>query len=194
MAFFILSENSASQGGTGGEARTAKANADGQQYSAGLGFGYNYNYDAFNINPYFRLDYYHGNIDDYTETGALGLNLAVDEQNFDSLQTLLGIQLAYAFSHSYGVFIPQFNTGWHHEILNNSRDITAEFATTDAQGLDNNILTALTDNPDRDYATLGFGFSNVFQGGVQVFFNYQALLGYRNVSSNGFTGGVRYEI
>lgn len=176
-----------------GADRVAKANTDGEQYSAGLGFGYNYNYNAFNINPYFRLDYYHGNIDNYTETGASGLNLAVDEQNFDSLQTLLGVQLAYAFSHSYGVFIPQFNVGWHHEILNNSRTISAQFATPDAQDLNNNILTALTDGPDRDYATLGFGFSNVFQGGIQIFFNYQALLGYRNVNSNGFTGGVRFE-
>jgi len=187
----IESNNSSSEGGSD---RVAKADTDGEQYSAGLGFGYNYNYDAFNINPYFRLDYYHGTIDSYTETGALGLNLAVDEQNFDSLQTLLGVQLAYAFSHSYGVFIPQFNVGWHHEILNDSRAINARYVAADADlGSANPTLTALTDNPDRDYATLGFGFSNVFQEGVQVFFNYQALLGYRNVNSNGFTGGVRFE-
>ncbi|NOR81493.1 MAG: autotransporter domain-containing protein [Methyloprofundus sp.] len=187
----LESDDSTSKGGSN---RVAKADADGEQYSAGLGFGYNYNYNAFNINPYFRLDYYHGTIDSYTETGAYGLNLAVDEQNFDSLQTLLGVQLAYAFSHSYGVFIPQFNVGWHHEILNDSRAINARYVAADEDlGSDNPTLTALTDNPDRDFATLGFGFSNVFQGGVQVFFNYQALLGYRNVSSNGFTGGVRFE-
>ncbi len=182
----VLSENSASQGGS---SRTASANANGQQYAAGLGFGYNYNYEGFNVNPYFRLDYYHGNIDEYSESGARGLNLTVDEQNFESLQTLLGMQFAYAYSHSYGVFIPQFNAGWHHEILNNSRVINARY-TADPNGIN---LTALTDNPDRDFATVGFGFSNVFQGGVQIFFNYQALLGYRNVTSNGFSGGVRYE-
>ncbi len=172
--------------------RVATADADGEQYAAGFGFGYNYNLKAFNINPYFRLDYYHGKIDDYTESGAEGLNLSVDEQNFESLQTLLGVQLAYAFSHSYGVFIPQFNVGWYHEILNNSRAINARYTAADILS-SNPTLTALTDNPDRDYATVGFGFSNVFQGGVQVFFNYQALLGYRNINSNGFTGGVRYE-
>ena len=167
----LESDDSTSKGGSN---RVAKADADGEQYSAGLGFGYNYNYDAFNINPYFRLDYYHGTIDSYTETGALGLNLAVDEQNFDSLQTLLGVQLAYAFSHSYGVFIPQFNVGWHHEILNDSRAINARYIAADDLS-SNPTLTARTDTPDRDYATLGFGFSSVFQGGVQVFFNYQAL-------------------
>lgn len=182
----ILSNNPAS---TGGANRVAKSNADGEQYSLGLGFGYNYHYEAFNINPYARLDYYHGNIDSYTETGAFGLNLAIDEQNFDSLQSLLGLQLAYVFSHSIGTFIPQFNVGWHHEFLNKSRAINARY-TADFNDI---LLTALTDSPDRDYATLGFGFSNVFQGGTQIFFNYQALLGYNNINSNGFTGGVRFE-
>ena len=176
--------------------RLARADTDGEQYSAGLGFGYNYSYDAFSINPFFRMDYYHGTIDSYTESGAIGLNLKVDKQNFNSLQSQLGVQLAYAFSHSYGVFMPQFNVGWHHEISNKSRSITAQFATLSEDQLNdinNNTLTALTDNPDRDYATLGFGFSNVFQGGIQVFFNYQALLAYHNVNSHGFTGGVRFE-
>jgi len=186
-AVVVLSNNSTS---TGGANRIATSNPNGEQYSVGLGLGYNYQYDAFNLNPYARVDYYHGKIDSYSETGAFGLNLAVDEQNFDSLQSLLGIQLSYVFSHSFGVLIPQFNVGWHHEFLNKSRAINARY-TAD---FNNTILTATTDNPDRDYATLGFGFSNVFQGGTQLFFNYQALLGYNNVNSNGFTAGVRIEI
>lgn len=183
----VLSNNPDS---TGGANRVAKSDADGEQYSAGLGFGYNYHHNAFNVNPLVRLDYYHGKIDSYTETGAFGLNLAVDEQNFESLQTLLGLQLSYVFNHSFGALIPQFNVGWHHEFLNNSRAINARY-TAD---FNNNILTAVTDSPDRDYATLGFGFSSVFQGGTQVFLNYQALLGYSNINSNGFTAGVRIEL
>jgi len=183
----ILSNNAASPGGAN---RIATSNPNGEQYSTGLGLGYNYQYDAFNLNPYARVDYYHGKIDSYSETGAFGLNLAVDEQNFDSLQSLLGVQLSYVFSHSFGVLIPQFNVGWHHEFLNKSRAINARY-TAD---FNNTLLTATTDNPDRDYATLGFGFSNVFQGGTQLFFNYQALLGYNAVNSNGFTAGVRIEI
>lgn len=182
----VLSNNVDSTGGTN---RVARSDADGEQYSAGLGLGYNYNYNALNINPLVRLDYYHGRIDHYTETGAFGLNLSIEEQNFESLQTLLGLQISYAFSHSFGVLIPQFNVGWHHEFLNDSRAINARYIAD----FNNNILTTFTENPDRDYATVGFGFSSVFKGGAQVFFNYQALLGYNNVDSNGFTGGVRLE-
>jgi outer membrane lipase/esterase len=182
----IMSNNSASPGGSD---RVAKSDPNGKQYSVGLGFGYNYQYDAFTLRPYARLDYYHGNIGSYNETGAFGLNLVVDEQNFESLQSLFGAQLSYASSHSFGVIIPQVNFGWHHEFVDRSRTINARY-TAD---VNNNLLTALTDSPDQDYFTIGTGVSSVLQGGTQLFFNYQALLGYRRVNSHGFTGGVRIE-
>jgi len=182
----VLSNNISSPGGAN---RVAKAETNGEQFSTGFGFGYNYHHNAFNLNPYARLSYAHGQMDSYSEQGAYGLNLNVDEQNFDSLQSLLGVQLSYVFSHSYGVIIPRFNVGWHHEFLNDSRAITARYLSD----FNNNILTAVTDNPDRDFATLGFGVSNVFQGGLQLFINYQALLGYQNINSNAFSGGARFE-
>ena len=183
----LVSSNSTTS--TGGANRVAKSSPDGQQYSTGLGLGYNYNNKAFNFRPFARLDYYHGNIDGYSETGGFGLDLNVEEQNFESLQSLLGAQLSYALSYSFGVIIPQFNVGWHHEFLNGSRAINARYSAD----FNNNILTALTDNPDRDYMTVGVGVSTVLQGGTQLFLNYQGLVGYTNVTSHGFAGGVRIE-
>jgi outer membrane autotransporter protein len=182
----VLSNNSAS---TGGANRVAKSSPDGEQYSAGLGFGYNHNHEAFNIRPYARLDYYHGNIDSYKESGAFGLNLAVDEQNFESLQSVLGTQLSYTFSHSLGVIIPQINFGWNHEFLNKSREINARY-TADPN---NFTLTAVTNGADNDFFTLGAGVSSVLQGGTQLYFNYTSLLGYSNVESHSFEAGFRLE-
>ena len=182
----LVSDSSTSFGGAN---RTAKSSPDGEQYSAGMGFGYNHNYEAFNIRPYARLDYYHGNIDSYKESGAFGLNLAVDEQNFESLQSVLGTQLSYTFSQSFGVIIPQINFGWNHEFLNKSRDINARY-TADPN---NFTLTAVTNGADNDYFTLGAGVSSVLQGGAQLYFNYTSLLGYSHVESNSFEAGFRLE-
>ncbi len=183
----IISNNPG--GSTGGATRVANSNPNGEQYSTGLGLGYNHQINAFNLRPFARLDYYHGNIGQYSETGAIGLDLTVNEQNFDSLQTQVGAQLSYASSHSFGVIIPEVNLSWHHEFLNDSRAINARY-TAD---FNNNTLTALTDSPDRDYLTMGIGVSSVLQGGMQLFLNYQALVGYTNVNSHGFAGGVRIE-
>lgn len=174
---------------TGGTDKIAKSSPEGEQYSAGLGFGYNHQYNAFNLRPFARVDYYDGNIDRYSESGAFGLDLIVEEQNFESLQSQLGAQLSYASSHSFGVIIPEINLSWHHEFKNDSRDINARYAAD----FNNNILTALTGDPERDYLTMGIGVSSVLQGGMQLFLSYQGLFGYTNVNSHAFAGGVRIE-
>jgi outer membrane autotransporter protein len=182
----VLSHNTSS---TGGANRVATADTNGNQFSVGSGFGYNFHAKALNIRPYARLDYYHGQVDAYNESGAFGLNLSVAEQKFDSFQSQLGTQLSYVFSPSFGVIIPQFNVAWHHEFLNNSREINARY-TAD---INNFTLTTVTDGADRDFATLGVGVSSVLAQGIQLFLNYQTLLGYRSVTSHSFSTGVRLE-
>jgi outer membrane lipase/esterase len=141
------------------------------------------------ISPVARINYFHGQIDAYSEQGAFGLNLALDKQNFESLQTSTGGQISYPLSQSFGVIIPQASFSWNHEFLNDSRNITAKYSA-DPNGV---TFNATTNSPDRDFFILGTGVSGVFLEDVQLFFNYQALLGYSRVTSHGFTGGIRLE-
>ena len=182
----ILSNNSSS---TGGANSVATSNPNGDQYSAALGLGYNFHRAALNMSPVLRVNYFHGQIDSYSEQGAFGLNLDVNKQNFESLQSSLGGQISYAFSQSFGVVTPQASFSWNHEFMNESRNITARYSA------DPNFISfnAITNSPDRDFVILGAGVSSVLQGGVQLFFNYQTLLGYNRVTSHGFTAGARLE-
>ena len=182
----VLSNNSSSTGGTNS---VASSNPNGDQYSAALGLGYNFHRAALNMSPVVRVNYFHGQIDSYSEQGAFGLNLDVNKQNFESLQSSLGGQISYAFSQSFGVITPQASFSWNHEFMNDSRNITARYSA------DPNFISfnAVTNSPDRDFVILGAGVSSVLQGGVQLLFNYQTLLGYDRVTSHGFTGGVRLE-
>lgn len=172
-----------------GANRTATSNPNGDQYSTALGLGYNFHKAALNMSPFVRANYMHGSIDRYSEQGASGLNLDIAQQNFESLQTNLGGQISYAFSQSFGVITPQALFSYNHEFMNDSRNITANFSA-DPNG---NKLLATTNSPDRDFFVFGTGVSSVLQGGVQLFFNYQTLLGYDRVTSHGFTGGARLE-
>jgi len=174
---------------TGGANRTATSNPNGDQYSAALGLGYNFHRKALNMSPVVRINYFNGQIDPYSEDGAFGLNLDVDEQNFESLQSSVGGQISYPFSQSFGVITPQASFSWNHEFLNDSRNITAKYSADPK----NITFNAITNSPDRDFVLLGTGVSSVLQGGIQLFFNYQTLLGYDRVTSHGFTGGVRLE-
>ena len=182
----VLNKN---QGSTGGANSVATSNPNGDQYSAALGLGYNFHRAALNMSPIARVNYFNGQIDAYSEKGAYGLNLAVEKQIFQSLQSSLGGQISYAFSQSFGVITPQASFSWNHEFMNDSRKITARYSA------DPNFISfnAITNSPDRDFVILGTGASSVLQGGVQLFFNYQTLLGYNRVTSHGFTVGARLE-
>lgn len=183
----VIQSNNASS--TGGANRTATANPNGEQYSTALGVGYNFHKEALNISPVARVNYFHGKIDSYSEQGAFGLNLDVNKQTFESLQSSIGGQISYALSQSFGVITPQLSFTYNHEFMNDSRNITAKFSA-DPNSF---IFNATTNSPDRDFFVLGAGVSSVLQGGVQLFFNYQTLLGYDRVTSHGFTGGVKLE-
>ena len=170
--------------------RTALADTDGPQWVVNLGTGYDFNFGALTLTPFGRAEYIGLYINSYKEGGsAFGLALDVKSQTINSFQTVLGGQAAYAFSTGVGVFSPYLSAEWRHELLNNSRSITARYVN---DPLSTQFLIP-TDNPDRDFAVLGFGVSAAFARGISAFLGYQVALGLANVTWNNFAGGIRFE-
>jgi outer membrane autotransporter protein len=170
---------------------TAEASPDSTDSTLSFGAGYTFNPGALSWGPYFRLAWINVDIDDYQEKGAeaSGLNLDVDSQDWTSLTTSLGAQFSYAISSGAAVIVPQARVGWIHQYENDATVMTAVYVEDPR----NNVLSATTDEPDRDYAELGIAVSAVFQGGSQAFFSYDTLLGFENLSTHLFTLGGRWE-
>jgi uncharacterized protein with beta-barrel porin domain len=164
--------------------RTARADMSGQQYTANLGSGYDFRVGAATFTPYGRVEYVH-----LTEKGALGLDLFVDRQHIDSLQTALGGRASYSINTPFGVVVPFGSFEWRHEFLNDTRSVTAKYAVDPF----NTFFVIPTENPDRDYFALAVGASAQFSKGISAFLNYETALGLRSVTAHGFTGGVRFE-
>ncbi len=170
---------------------TAKASPDSDDYTLSAGAGYTLGQGALSYGPYARLTYLKVDVDDYRERGAeaSGLNLDVRGQDWTSFTSVLGGRVAYAISRGFGVLSPQAQIGWVHEFKNASKTIGATYVD-DPLG---NVLLARTDKPDRDYFEVGLGVAAVFQGGVQVFFNYDTVLGFSDLTDHIFTIGGRLE-
>ena len=177
--------------GTGNLAvdRTAVGDTHGWQYMFNAGTGYDFHFGGTTLTPYMRMEYLHLNVDGYTESGANGLDLSVQSQTIKSLLMVFGGRVGHAFSVPFGILVPQIHAEWRHEFLNNSRSITAQFANDPF----NQAFIIPTDNPDRDFAAIGAGISAVLGRGVAAFFEYEAIVGLRNVASNNFTVGVRVQ-
>jgi outer membrane autotransporter protein len=97
--------------------------------------------------------------------------------------------VAYAINTGFGVLSPQLAVEWRHEFLNNDRSVAAKYAVDPF----NTFFLIPTDNPDRDFVALAVGMSAAFAKGVSAFFNYETIIGLRDVTSHAFVGGVRIE-
>ncbi|MEN8130590.1 MAG: autotransporter outer membrane beta-barrel domain-containing protein [Pseudomonadota bacterium] len=168
---------------------TASATTDSDQISLAGTVGYEFSRDAMTFGPYLRGDYLDVDIDGYTESGAGGLNLVIDKQSLKSLTSALGGQLSYSLSQNFGIVVPHGRLEWIHEFEDASRSISARYL----HNVNNTFWTAPSDDPDRDYFTLGIGVSTVFRGGIQAFLDYQTLLAKQDINEHVFTLGGRYE-
>ncbi len=168
--------------------RTAFASPDGEQLSATLAGGYDFHSGGLNYGPYARVSYFSTYIDQYDETGAQGLNLRVDEHKADSLETVLGAQVSYAFSHSFGVLVPHAKAEWHHEFKNSQRSFGVRFVNDPVQ-----VYQSNSGSPDRNFFNLSAGLSADLKYGFQTFVNYETILGLNNIETHKFSAGIRME-
>ena len=121
---------------------------------------------------------------------AGGLNLRVDDQDFESLIGEIGLQTSYAISTDFGVILPQFRGAYKHEFLNNSEKIGALFVQSTGTVAAFNIRTR---DGDEDFFSVGAGASMVLTGGTQAFLSYDTVLGLDDISNHVITLGVRGE-
>lgn len=120
--------------------RKADADFDGQQYITYVGGGYEIQHEGWEITPMASLQWTHLNLEDYTETGANSLNLIVEEQDYDVLQSGLGAKIAYPMQVDSGVFTPAISAKWLYDFIGDEVQTTSTFtgggASFTTQGYD----------------------------------------------------------
>lgn len=168
----------------------AQATSGAMQYSVSVGGGYNYAWKGLTLNPYARFNYINLDIGGFSERGGDGWAMRFGDQTVESLTTTLGTQLTYAISTPWGVLTPNVRGEWRHEFEDDKRIIPVRFLGDTTSGL---TFSTVTENPDRNYFIVGTGVSATFAHGVSAFFNYDALLGYRDIESHSFMVGARME-
>lgn len=111
----------------------AFGNNQGDEFNVAMNSGYNFNFGGLTITPQIRVDYTTSQVDGLNEQGGLGWALHVNQQQFESLQTAPGLQLAYAISLPWAVIIPMARAEYIHEFKNDSRNITTYYVQDTSQ-------------------------------------------------------------
>lgn len=184
--------------------RTADSDTDSDQLAWSIAAGYTNSVDRFNYSLFARAEGVDADIDAYDESGsgspnAVGGNewaMRVEDQEIESLQLVLGGQIAYALSANFGVIQPYLSAEAHHEFEDDERTVRSFYLNDPffIEGDRSFPVELTTDEPDEDFFLISVGASFVFKGGNQFFINYDTLLGLDDVGSQAVTVGVRFEL
>ena len=108
--------------------RRAKSAYSGEQYSGYLEGGYTLKGKGLVFTPLISLQYQRLHLNGYTETGADALNLTVEGQNYNLLQSGLGAKLTYPIRTANGQLIPEVHAKWLYDFIGDPQDTTAQLA------------------------------------------------------------------
>lgn len=146
----------------GSISRTAKADYDGQQYTGFGDLGYVIKQNEFNVTPMASLTYSHLFLDSYTETEAGDLSLRVDGQDYDLLQSGLGIKIDRPIVNNSGTWTPEIHFKWLHDFIGDEVATNATFT-----GGGSSFSTRGAD-PAQHSFNLGAGLTFYSKGNVSI--------------------------
>jgi uncharacterized protein with beta-barrel porin domain len=113
--------------------RTASADYKGRQYSAIVSAGQHFYFNQTTITPLAALQASRIHIDSYSETGASDLNLRVSSQDYDIVQSSLGVKAEHRIQVRNGNLYPEMHVKWLHDFTSTSMEQTAAFSGGGAQ-------------------------------------------------------------
>ena len=183
----------------------SESNGDHMQFSINAGWQSFVNEWLFQ--PTLGLSFRNYKIDGYVERDTAstgGMELRYGDQDIDSIQSIVGLQISRAINRNFGVLRPWLGLEWYHEFEDQASVLSAKYAQEDILaasspgfGFSDSLTNCLSCfnissvAPDTDFGVVGAGLSFVFPNFVQLLFYYEGLVGYKDISSNAFTVNFR---
>ncbi len=134
--------------------RTANAEYTGQQYTGIVSAGKHFYFDnQVTVTPLVSLQASHIRVGSYTESGAGDVNLRVDSQSYNYVQSGLGAKVERVIQSGNGTYSPEAHFKWSHDFKSTT---TSQNATFTGGGTRFNVRGV---EQDRDLYNVGAGLS-----------------------------------
>ena len=169
----------------GGLNRIADGDYNANEYAGYVEGGFRFNVLDTDIRPLITLQITHLSMEDYTETGAGALNLAITPQDITFARGSLGVLLTKEYRISGGIILkPQGRAHWIHEFSGDEHPVNAWFSESTAEA-----FTVKGNRPPRDSMALGLGLSAMVKKGLDLYIDYDASLS-EDLVSHAFSAGL----
>jgi len=134
----------------GGMDRNAYAGYRGGQYGAYVDGGYKINMgNKFELTPLASLQWTHLSMGSYDETNAGALDLNVNRQSYNVLESGLGASIAYPMHYGWGNLTPEFHAKWLYDFIGDQMIVTSAFSGGGGS------FTSYGANPSKDGINIG---------------------------------------
>ncbi|MCL4501855.1 MAG: autotransporter outer membrane beta-barrel domain-containing protein [Deltaproteobacteria bacterium] len=171
----------------GGLNRQATSSTTGNQINAYGEAGYDLKAGSLVVTPVVSLAYSGLWVDGFTEGGAGSLNLKVESQHADSLQSGVGAKIAVPLKRNSTVVVPQVYATYQHEFSDNSRGLDARL------GQGSSPFVFRTEQLGQDFAVVGAFVTIMPKKNFSVQLNYNAEVGRAKYTAHMINAGVRWE-
>ena len=156
-----------------GIAREVNADYRGKQYTGLIAIGKNFYVNETTITPLASLQASHIKVDGFNEKGGGDVNLKVNDQDYNFLQSSLGVKAERVIKTSNGAVSPEIHARWLHDFNSTTMEQTASFAgggsSFSAQGI----------KQDRDLYNVGTGFTMAYCNCENNAWSVKGLYDYR---------------
>jgi uncharacterized protein with beta-barrel porin domain len=136
--------------------RKVSADFSGQQYTGLVAIGKHFYMNETTITPLASLQASRISVDSYNEKGGGDASLRVDSQDYDFVQSSLGVKMERVIQTSSGAVSPEIHAKWLHDFNSTTMHQNATFAgggsSFSAQGI----------KQDRDLYNVGAGFTMMY--------------------------------
>lgn len=151
------------------------------QFNTGWNFRFQNN--TFVTGPFTGIDYLHGTVDAYGETGGGAGALKYGRQTFQSLVTRVGWSASKKFETNWATITPQLRLSYERQNVRNNGTsvslINAPFTATGGH-----------QSPGQDYMVIGTGVNFIFTPDFSMLLGYQVQLFRNNLEAH--FGSVRF--
>ncbi len=165
--------------------RTAEGDPSGNMASALFSTGYDIKQSHFIFGPTASIQYTRQWIDSYAEKNAGALNLTIDDQTVESIESQVGGRVAYEWEIRKVTVVPSLFASYQHEFSDDARNITAKLGGGSS-------FQTTTSSPHRDFANVGCGVNVKLSEAISFAMGCSTLLGDRHYNELSVSGSLRY--
>ncbi|WP_395753761.1 autotransporter-associated beta strand repeat-containing protein [Prosthecobacter sp.] len=135
------------------------------QYNTGWNFRFQNN--TLVTGPFIGLDYLHGTVDAYNETGGGLAALHYSSQSFQSLVSRVGWSASKKFDAGFATITPQLRLSYERQNIRNNNGTSVALLNVPFSS------TAGNQSPGQDYLVAGFGVNFAFNQQFSMLLSYQ---------------------